>query len=99
MTLVAPAAVVGATRRSAPPSGRQNGCSSMVSLHVAMYTPAYLATARPPQGRRLRPHEVHEDTSLHAQRGKEGKETDHNVDPGIVAALVLHKLNAMKCAA
>ena len=37
--------------------------------------------------------------SLHAQRGKERKETDHNVDPGIVAALVLHKLNAMKCAA
>ena len=44
MPPVAPNAVVGATLRSAPLAGHENGCNSMMSLHVAMYTPAYPAT-------------------------------------------------------
>ena len=45
MTPIAPAAVDGATQRSAPLTGHQNGCISTVSLHVAMSMLSCLATA------------------------------------------------------
>ena len=101
MTLIANAVVDGATLRSVPLAGHQNGDNSTVSLHVAMSTLAYLATALAHLKADDYAHMRHMRIRLpFAKRSANEKEVaDQQVAPGIIAALVLHELNAVQQAA
>ena len=68
-----------------------------VSLHVAMSTLAYLATALAHLKADDYAHMRHMRIQLpHAKRATEKRETEPSINSGIVAALVLHELNAFK---
>lgn len=71
-----------------------------VSLHAAMATLTYLATAlahlKADDYARMRHMRIRlPDT----QRGKPKQEAEQHIDPGIVAALVLYQFNAVQQAA
>ena len=71
-----------------------------MSLHVAMSTLAYLATALAHLKADDYAHMRHMRIQLpDAKRSKPKQETGQKVDPAIVAALVLHELNAVQQAA
>ena len=92
--------VVGMTLHSAPPTGYQNDCNSTVSLHVAMSTLAYLATVLEHLQDDDCAHRRHMRIKLPpAKRPRAGPGAEQNVDPGIVAALVIHELNSVQQAA
>ena len=71
-----------------------------VSLHVAMSKLSYLATALAHLQADDYAHMRHMRIKLPpAKKPKQMREVEHQVDPGIMAALVLHQLNAVRYAA
>lgn len=71
-----------------------------VSLHAALATLSYLATALTHLKADDYAHMRHMRIRLpDAKRNRAKQEEERNVDPGIVAALVLHQLNAVQQAA